>query len=119
MADCKWMKDEFCVNSDCPMCADYCPVVNFPTVCRFEDRGDSYEIGDVCVYGFGRENKSRAVVEIVKILDDKRGVAEIKFLKVFMDDTGNGYFNYLLNSGKTMNASFQYLKNITPRTDGD
>lgn len=119
MADCRWNHDEFCVNSDCPMCADYCPVPDFPGVCQFEDRGNDYRIGDVCIYGFGRENKSRAIVEIVRILNDERGVAEIKFLKVFTDDTGNGYFNYLLKSGKTMNASFQYLKNVTPRMDGD
>lgn len=79
----------------------------------------SYHEGDVCIYGYGAENKSRAIVEIVKILNDERGVAEVKFLKVFVDDTGNGLFNYLLKSGKTMNASFQYLKNITPRMDGE
>ena len=78
-----------------------------------------YHVGDVCIYGFGHENKSRAIVEIVKILNDERGVAEVKFHKVFADDTGNGFFNYLLKSGGTMNASFQYLKNITPRMDGE
>jgi hypothetical protein len=78
-----------------------------------------YHEGDVCIYGYGAENKSRAIVEIVKILNDERGVAEVKFHKVFVDDTGNGLFNYLLRSGKTMNASFRYLKNITPRMDGD
>ena len=78
-----------------------------------------YHIGDVCIYGYGAENKSRAIVEIVKILNDERGVAEVKFHKVFVDDTGNGLFNYLLRSGKTMNASFRYLKNITPRMDGE
>lgn len=78
-----------------------------------------YHEGDVCIYGFGSENNSRAIVEIVKILNDERGVAEVKFHKVFVDDTGNGFFNYLLKSGGTMNASFQYLKNITPRMDGD
>lgn len=78
-----------------------------------------YHVGDVCIYGFGHENKSRAIVEIVRILNDERGVAEIKFHKVFADDTGNGLFNYLLKSGGTMNASFQYLKNITPRMDGE
>lgn len=78
-----------------------------------------YHEGDVCIYGFGHENKSRAIVEIVKILNDERGVAEVKFHKVFVDDTGNGLFDYLLKTGGTMNASFQYLKNITPRTDGD
>ena len=78
-----------------------------------------YHKGDVCIYGYGAENKSRALVEIVRILNDERGVAEVKFLKVFVDDTGNGLFDYLLKSGKTMNASFQYLKNITSRMDGD
>ena len=40
MADCKWMQDEICVNADCPMCADYCPVVDVPGVCRFEEGSD-------------------------------------------------------------------------------
>ncbi len=75
---------------------------------------DGYKPGDVCFYGCAGENTSRALVEIVKILNDERGCAEVKFLKVFVDDTGNGMFNYLLKSGKTMNASFKYLKNITP-----
>ena len=81
-----------------------------------------YEVGDVCFYGFHDGNKSLALVEIVKILNDERGVAEVKFLKVFVDNTGNGFFNYLLRSGNTMNASFKYLKNITPigaKMDGD
>lgn len=82
-----------------------------------------YSVGDVCFYGYGSENNSLALVEIVKILNDERGVAELKFLKVFVDDTGNGLFNYLLKSGKTMNGSFKYLANITPncgsRMDGE
>ncbi len=43
MADCKWMWDEFCVNPDCPMRADYCPVVDYPGVCRFEKREEQNE----------------------------------------------------------------------------
>lgn len=38
--DCKYCQDEICVNADCPMCADFCPVVDVPGVCRFEERGD-------------------------------------------------------------------------------
>ena len=76
--------------------------------------------GDVCIYSFGDQNKSLAVVEIVNILNEQKGVAEIKFLDVMVDDTGNGYFNYLHKTGQTMNASFQYLqkkeieKDVTP-----
>ena len=38
MADCKYCQDEICVNADCPMRADFCPVPNIPGVCRFEER---------------------------------------------------------------------------------
>ena len=38
MPDCKYCQDEICVNDECPMCADYCPVADFPGMCRFEER---------------------------------------------------------------------------------
>ncbi len=38
MSDCKWCMDEICVNGDCPVCADYCPVPDTEGVCRHEDR---------------------------------------------------------------------------------
>lgn len=73
---------------------------------------DDYKIGDVCLYSFGDKNKSAAVVEIVEVLNDPRGVAEVRFLKVIEDDTGNGFFEYLHRTGRTMNASFQYLQKM-------
>ena len=41
--ECKWCQDEVCVNAQCPMCADYCPVPDTPDVCKHEDRGDDNE----------------------------------------------------------------------------
>lgn len=38
MSKCKWEQDEVCVNAECPVCADFCPVMNYPGVCRFEER---------------------------------------------------------------------------------
>ena len=38
---CKWLKDEVCVNSDCPAVADFCPVVNYPGVCRYEEMDEN------------------------------------------------------------------------------
>ena len=38
MAECKYCIDEICVNADCPMRADYCPVPNDEGVCRYEER---------------------------------------------------------------------------------
>jgi hypothetical protein len=49
------------------------------------------------------------MVEIIRILDNPRGIAEARFLAVRVDDTGNGYFSYLLRTGKTMNVSLKYL----------
>lgn len=40
MDECKWMQDEICVNADCPMCCDYCPVADYEGVCRYEERGE-------------------------------------------------------------------------------
>ena len=40
MPDCNWCKDEICVNADCPMCCDYCPVPDTENVCRHEDRNE-------------------------------------------------------------------------------
>lgn len=33
---CKYCKDEFCVNDDCPMRGDYCPVMDVSGVCKYE-----------------------------------------------------------------------------------
>ena len=41
MTDCKYCQDEICVNADCPMCADFCPVPDIPGVCRFEEREEA------------------------------------------------------------------------------
>ena len=38
VTDCKYCQDEIYVNADCPMCCDFCPVVDMPGVCRFEER---------------------------------------------------------------------------------
>lgn len=38
MPDCKYCQDEICVNANCPMRADFCPVVDIPGVCRSEER---------------------------------------------------------------------------------
>ncbi|MBQ7757045.1 MAG: hypothetical protein IJ031_05905 [Oscillospiraceae bacterium] len=68
--------------------------------------------GDVCMYSYDNDNKSAAIVEIIDILNSERGIAKVKFLEVLVDDTGNGFFNYLKRTGGTMNVSLKYLKVI-------
>lgn len=71
-------------------------------------------VGDICEYSFGKEsqNKSHCVVQILKILDKSQGVANVKFLAVNVDDSGNGYFTWLKETGNTMNVSMKYLTKI-------
>ena len=44
MPDCKYCQGEICVNADCPMRADFCPVPDIPGVCRFEEREEKHEL---------------------------------------------------------------------------
>jgi hypothetical protein len=39
--DCKYCQDEVCVNADCPLVTEYCPLQNDPYVCRWEERIES------------------------------------------------------------------------------
>lgn len=40
MPNCKYCygEDEVCVNPDCPMVTEWCHLMNWPDVCKFEDR---------------------------------------------------------------------------------
>ena len=69
-----------------------------------------FKVGDVCRYSYGKKNKSDCIVEIVRIVNNPRDYAVVKFLAVRVDDSGNGYFSYLLRTGGTMNVSLEYLR---------
>lgn len=34
---CKWYKDEFCTNAECPYCADFCPVAQDDKICKYRE----------------------------------------------------------------------------------
>ena len=63
-------------------------------------------------YRFDNGNKSDCVVELVRFLDDERGVAEARFTDVITDDSGNDFFQYLKRTNQTMNVSLKYLSEI-------
>jgi len=41
---CRWLSDdefhEVCVNGDCPVCADFCPVLIYPEICKYAEPKD-------------------------------------------------------------------------------
>lgn len=77
-----------------------------------KEQDSKYKVGDICTYSYDNDNKSLSIVKIVRILNDSRGIAEVQFLDVIIDDSGNNYFTYLLQTRKTMNVSLKYLKII-------
>ena len=41
MSACKYLSDtEICVNGDCPVCADFCPLTAYPFVCRYYEEAE-------------------------------------------------------------------------------
>ena len=79
-----------------------------------DDQFCTHSVGDICIYKYHDEdkNKSISLVEIFRMFEDNPEVAEVKILKVFVDDSGNSFFTYLFKTGKTMNVSLKYLHTI-------
>ena len=65
MAECNWCKDEICVNADCPICCDYCPVPDTEGVCKFEDRGKRH----FTVYRRNIMTKREYIVEVLQQME--------------------------------------------------
>lgn len=97
-------------------CVENCDYSSETDTCRHNQPAQELKAGDVCTYGFGTENASRATVKIVELLP-RSEAATVMFLSVERDDTGNGMFNYLLKTGNTMNASLKYLTKIECSSD--
>lgn len=72
-------------------------------------------VGDICEYSFyeDTDNDSCAIVKVVKVISPK--VRRVIFIDTIRDDTGNGYFNYMVSSGEEMNVSARYLKPLCKR----
>lgn len=70
--------------------------------------------GLICIYSYEAncKNKTLCKVRIQHLWENQSDLsvyAEIKILEAYVDDSGNGLFEYLQKTGKTMNASLKYL----------
>lgn len=43
MNRCEFDADGICINGNCPMCCENCPVENVPEVCKFDSRNEPEE----------------------------------------------------------------------------
>lgn len=63
--------------------------------------------GDICIYHYADGNGSLVLVEVTGIVC--KTISRVKCLQVNIDNSGNGWFEYLLRTGHEMNASNEYL----------
>lgn len=101
---CKYCIDEICINEDCPMRADYCPVPNDPEVCRYEDRPENgvtveqekfiRQIKAIKEYWIEEKGKSKEEVldgfifSLLVMIDGDNGINDFHALKII--DTTSG-----------------------------
>ena len=84
---CKWLSDddqEVCVNADCPVCADFCPVCNYPEICKFaEIEGQKRTVGNKV-----RSMDDAELAEILEYAESYRpnGVSFYEWLKQEAED---------------------------------
>lgn len=71
---------------------------------------NQYKVGGRYIYEFDNEaGHNKALVEIVR---KSNRCAVIKFIEVYEDNTGNGFFKYLQRTGGTMGASYELLTEV-------
>lgn len=66
--------------------------------------------GDICIYHKADGNGSLNLVEVTRDCNDV--TCRIKLLQTIIDNSGNNFFDYLLESGNEMTASKKYLHKI-------
>lgn len=63
--------------------------------------------GDICVYHFAEGNGSLNIVKVTEVINED--TSNIKCLQVIIDNSGNGWFEFMLRTDTEMLASNEYL----------
>lgn len=66
--------------------------------------------GDICIYYYAEGNGSLNIVEVTEVVDNEK--CKIKCVQVIIDNSGNGWFEYLHRKGGEMCASIKYLHKL-------
>ena len=71
---CKWYHEEFCTNEDSPCVADYCPVVEYPELCRYLEKPEIEKTDMVfscrkCGHLLFISTKNRKAEALIKLLE--------------------------------------------------
>lgn len=82
---------------------------------QFDIYDTTLQAGDICTYELG-ESRCTVRIEVLKLAScPERPCAVIRVLDVTNDATGNGFLNFLKETGDTMNASLKYLRRLSAK----
>lgn len=76
---------------------------------------NQFKLGGRYIYSF--DNKAGHTEALVEIVKKRNECAVIKFIEIYEEHTGNDLFAYLLKANKTMNASYELLREASNETD--
>ncbi|MCM1233836.1 MAG: hypothetical protein NC489_27320 [Ruminococcus flavefaciens] len=76
---------------------------------------NQFKVGGRYIYSF--DNKAGHTEALVEIVKKTNRCAVIKFIEIYEEHTGNDYFAYLLKSNKTMNVSYELLREASNEKD--
>ena len=76
---------------------------------------NQFKLGGRYIYSF--DNKAGHTEALVEIVKKRNESAVIKFIEIYEEHTGNDLFAYLLKANKTMNASYELLREASNETD--
>lgn len=101
---CKYLSDEFtaiCVNADCPACADGCPCLNYPEICKYaeEDGKPNMKIEELNLsaraYNALKRANINTVKDILQLAPDElmrtRSIGEKVFMEIREKVEAAGY----------------------------
>lgn len=76
---------------------------------------NQFKVGGRYIYSF--DNKAGHTKALVEIVKKRNECAVIKFIEIYEEHTGNDLFAYLLKANKTMNASYELLREANNETN--
>lgn len=103
---CKYLSDEFtaiCVNADCPACADGCPCLNYPEICKYAAEEGKPELAmkieelnlSARAYNALKRANINTVKDILQLAPDElmrtRSIGEKVFMEIMEKVEAAGY----------------------------
>jgi hypothetical protein len=123
--DCKWYHDEFCTNGDSPCVADYCPVVEYYTLCKYYENDTDTTVGMIRrappitpegepYVRFTKPNAHKTIFTFSGSVEDFKIYKQLQKLE---DDLDSGALNYVTHERIPIDRNGNFIPYAIDPTD--